>query len=258
MSTRTLAGMAVETDGAGEPVIMVHGLGGTSNTFTPLMGVFADGCAAARPDLVGSGRSPLDGELTVGRFADDILALAVALGHESVHLVGHSMGTIVCQHIAARHPECVRSLALLGALMAPPEPARGALRQRAAEARAHGMADIADAVSQASTSPSTRRSLPVAVAAVRESLMRQCPNGYAATCEALADAVPADLSAIACPTLVVNGEEDAVVPAAAARALGDRIGAARLVMLPRCGHWPSFERADDVARELRHFYRGIG
>jgi 3-oxoadipate enol-lactonase len=255
MTSRSLAGMTVEVDGAGEPVVLVHGLGGTSNTFTPIMDVFARGCAAIRPDLVGSGRSPLEGELDIGRFAADLLALAVALGHGSAHWVGHSMGTVVCQHIAARHPECVRSLALIGALAGPSQAARDALRGRAAEARDHGMADIAEAVSCGTTSESTRRGLPVAVAAVRESLMRQCPKGYAATCEALAEATPADLGAIACPAIIINGEKDPVAPPAVARALADGIAGARLVLLPRCGHWPTFERADDVARELRHFYR---
>ena len=53
--------------------------------------------------------------------------------------------------------------------------------------------------------------------------MRQCPDGYARTCEALADAQPADVGAITCPTLLVTGDEDAVAPAQSVRQLGGRI-----------------------------------
>ncbi|MDJ0951083.1 MAG: alpha/beta fold hydrolase [Alphaproteobacteria bacterium] len=258
MTSETIAGMVVEVDGTGGTVIMVHGLGGTSNTFTPQMSVFDGRSRVVRPDLPGSGRSALDGDLSIPDLAGAILGLADALGADRVHLVGHSLGTIVCQHAAVRHPGAVASLVLLGALTAPPDAARAALRERAAKARAEGMAEIAEAVARAATSEATRRDLPVAFAAVRECLMRQPPKGYAATCEALAAADAADAGAIDCPTLLITGEDDVVAPPDVARGLGDRITGARLAILPRCGHWPSLERASEVNREMRSFYRALG
>lgn len=257
MSTRILAGMAVELEGDGAPVIMIHGLGGTSNSFTPQLAVYAGRHRIIRPDLVGSGRSPLEGALSIERFVSDVMRMADGLGAREAHLVGHSLGTIVCQHIAVRHPARVRSLALLGALTEPPDAARAALRQRAAKARAEGMAEVADAIVQAATAKATKADAPVAVAMVRESVMRQCPQGYAATCEALAQASAAEAGRIDCPTMLITGAEDAVAPPAMARGLADRIAGARLVLLPRCGHWPSVERAADVNRELRHFMMGL-
>lgn len=254
MTTQTIERLAVEVDGSGPAVVMVHGLGGTSNTFTPQMSVFGGRYRVIRPDLPGSGRSRLGGPIAIQRFVDDLVRLIRVLGAEPAHLVGHSLGTIVCQHLAQQQPQLVRSLCLLGAIVEPPPKAREGLRARAAKARADGMADIADQVIEGATSSATKADLPVALAAARESLMRQDPEGYAQTCEALAHATAADLAGVACPTLLIAGEDDAVAPQAMARAIADRVRGARIVVLPRCGHWLTFERAADVNREMKDFF----
>lgn len=255
MSTQFIERMAVEVEGRGDPVVMVHGLGGTSNTFTPQMSAFGDRYRVVRPDLPGSGRSPAGGSLAIQRFVDTLVRMVEVLGVERAHWVGHSLGTIVCQHLAVQQPRLMRSLVLLGPLAEPPEPARKGLRDRAAKARAEGMADIADAIVQAGTSADTRRNQPVAVAFVRESLMRQPAEGYAQTCEALASATAADVQRIDCPTLLVTGDEDAVAPPSVARALGERIEGARVEILGRCGHWTPIERVAEVNRLLSEFHR---
>ena len=111
------------------------------------------------------------------------------------------------------------------------------------------MQAIADALVQAATSAETKAQRPAAVAYVRESLMRQGPDGYARTCEALADAQAADVAAITCPTLLVTGDEDAVAPPQSVRQMGEQIaggrrrrGAARL-------------RPLDAGREARRMRR---
>ena len=114
--------LAVETQGDGDAVIMVHGLGGTSNTYWPQVATLAKTFTVIRPDLEGSGRSPVKGKLSIAGFVADILALMKARDIKSAHFVGHSMGTVVCQHIAAKNPTKVKSLVLLGPLAAPPTP----------------------------------------------------------------------------------------------------------------------------------------
>ena len=248
--------IAVEDDGEGDAVVCVHGLGGTSNTFTPLMPVLAR-FRVVRIDLPGSGRSHrVEGALSMASMADAALSVCARLNIERAHWVGHSMGTIVLQHLAAAEPKRVRSLALFGALPAPPDAARAALRARAAKARAEmvgGMQSIADALVLAATSADTRQRLPGAVAFVRESVMRQDPDAYARSCEALADAVPAAIERIDVPTLLVTGGDDAVAPPQVSRAMSERMPNARVVVLPRCGHWTPIERPEECARELRDF-----
>jgi 3-oxoadipate enol-lactonase len=256
MSTQTIERMAVEIDGQGDAVVFVHGLGGTSNVFTPQVLALAGRYRTVRPDLPGSGRSAASGPLSIGGFADAIARLARVLGIERAHFIGHSLGTIVCQHIAVNEPRLVRSLALFGPLLAPPDPARQAMRERAGRARAEGMGGIADAILQAAVSGDTKANNPVAVALVRELLLRQDAEGYARTCEALAGAAAADVKRIACQTLLVTGDEDTVASPSSARAMAEQIKGARVTVLNRCGHWSTLERATECSAALKEFLAG--
>lgn len=256
MSTTFIDRIAVEVDGEGDAVIALHGLGGTSNTWTPVMGALARR-RVIRPDLPGSGRSHrVDGPLSIASLADAVLKVAARLDVDRFHLVGHSMGTIVAMHLAVRETGRVRSLALFGPLLAPPDAAKVNIRARGQKARSEGvagMAAIADAVATAGTSTDTKQHRPLAFAAARESLMRQDPDGYARSCDALADATPAAVETLRIPVLLVTGDDDAVAPPQAVRAIHERIAGSRFVSLPRCGHWTPFERPDECARELADF-----
>jgi pimeloyl-ACP methyl ester carboxylesterase len=260
MALHLIDKMAVEDEGEGDAVVCVHGLGGTSNTWTALMPALA-GYRVVRLDLPGSGRShAVSGPLSIERLADAVLAACSRLNITRAHLLGHSMGTIVCQHLAAAHPKLVRSMALFGPLIAPPEPARAAMRTRAGKARGEGLAgmqEIAQTLMNAATSADSRQRSPAAAAFVRESLMRQDPEGYARNCEALADAKPAAVERIEAPTLLVSGDEDTVAPPQAVRAMAERLtgvkAGVRAVVLNRCGHWTPIERPDECMRELRGF-----
>ena len=113
MTSVRLPGMVVESEGEGPPVIMLHGLGGTSNSFQPLLSPLA-GFRIVRPDLPGAGRSPTPPQqITVALLVQVLADAAAHLGVNRAHVVGHSFGTLIAQHIAARHPERVASLTLL-------------------------------------------------------------------------------------------------------------------------------------------------
>jgi 3-oxoadipate enol-lactonase len=260
MATEFIERIAVEIDrptGGGDAVLMIHGLGGTSNTWTALQPAFRR-FQMLRFDLPGSGRSHrVEGELSIDRFVRAAERVLAAGGAERAHVVGHSLGTIVALHLAARAPRTVRSLALFGPLLAPPEPARAAIRARGAKARregAPGMQEIADALVQSATSAETKAKRFAAAAFVRETLMRQDAEGYARTCDALAAAEPADTARIACPSLLVTGEEDTVAPPQAVRALGEKLADARVEVLRGCGHWAPVEKPEECIELLRRFY----
>jgi pimeloyl-ACP methyl ester carboxylesterase len=257
MPTRFVDRMAVEIDGEGDAVLMIHGLGGTSNVWTPVMPAFAR-CLTLRPDLPGSGRSDrVEGPLSIERFVQALRRVAAAVGVERAHVVAHSLGTIVAFHLAAAEPRFVRSLALFGPLLAPADAIRPGIRTRGEKARsegATGMQEIANTLVQAATASETRTKRPLAVALVREFLMRQPPDGYARTCDALADAQPADTAKIACPTLLVTGDEDAIAPAGSVRQIAERLPGCRLEILRGCGHWTTIEKAEECSDLLRRFY----
>jgi pimeloyl-ACP methyl ester carboxylesterase len=256
LGTQIIERMAVEVEGTGDALVLLHGLGGTSNVWSPQMPVVAQRFRVIRFDLPGSGRSPASGPLTIQTLADTVLRALRVLGVQSAHFAGHSMGTIVCQHIAERDAALVKSLALMGPVHALADAGRQAMRERAARVRAEGMPDVAEAILKAATSGDTKSNNPVGLAFIRELLMRQDPEGYARNCEALAAAPPADLERIRCRTLLVTGDEDAIAPPSAMRAMAERLPDARSVVLGRCGHWTTIERAGEVNQALREFYFG--
>jgi 3-oxoadipate enol-lactonase len=259
MTLHVIDRIVVEDEGEGDAIVCVHGLGGTSNTWTPLMPALGRH-RVVRVDLPGSGRSQAaEGPLSMARFVEALVSVCARLGITRAHWLGHSMGTIVCQHLAATQPKLVRSLALFGPLAQPTDAARVGVRARAAKARSEGacaMQEITQSLVQAALSADTRQRLPLAVAFVRESLMRQDAEAYARNCDALADAQAAAVQQCALPLLLVTGDEDGVAPPQAVRALAERFHSARstrVVVLPRCGHWTPIERPDECQRELRDF-----
>ena len=259
MTVHVFDRVVVEEEGEGDAVVCVHGLGGSTNSFTPLMPALARH-RVIRVDMPGSARSSrVEGLLTVERFVETLLSVCTRLNVTRAHWIGHSLGTIVCQHVATSAPKLVRSIALFGPLIAPPEAARVALRARAGKARSEGTAgmhEIALGLLNAALSADTRQRSPLAVAFVRESLMRQDSDGYARTCDALAEASPAAVERIEAPVLLVTGDEDGVAPPQQVRAFAEKLHAARstrVVVLPRCGHWTPIERPEECARELRDF-----
>lgn len=249
--------LAVEQNGEGDTIMMIHGLGGSCNAWMPQREVLSNHYHVVCHDFEGSGRSPYQGELSIEGFVQDALSLMDELKIDSVHLVGHSMGTIVCQHLAANHAERVKSMVLMGPLTEPPAGARNALKDRAKLAREQGMAPIADALVEASISQESRKSRPIVCAFVREILMGQDAEGYARTCEALAAANSAKLEAISCPTLLLTGDEDKVGSPADTVKMARQIAGSSLKIFSNTGHWTAIERPQEVNNALLNFYFSV-
>ena len=119
MTGVAIGAVQIEVDGQGPPIVLVHGLGGTSNTFQPMLEHFA-GYRCLRPDLPGSGRSARPYEtLTLSRMISSVIEVITSVAGAPAHVVGHSLGTLVAQHVAVEAPEWVRSLTLFGPIIEP-------------------------------------------------------------------------------------------------------------------------------------------
>ncbi|CAB3731184.1 Lipase 3 precursor [Achromobacter denitrificans] len=259
MSTSDINGLAVEIDGQGPALLCIHGLGGSSNTWTPVMGAF-EGMRVIRPDLPGSARSPLAREaLSIEAYVDALAGVLAELEVDTLHIAAHSLGTIVAQHFAVAHPARVKSLALFGPLAAPPDAGRAGIRARAELARGGdaAMQEIADAIVKGATSAQTKSDQPAVLALVRESVMRQPPEGYAQSCEALAGAQPAAVERLDVPALLVTGDQDGVAPPANVEALAARIAGSRRIVVADCGHWTTYEKPQACIEALREFYPAL-
>lgn len=251
MTDRHFGSMVMEDQGEGPVVVMIHGLGGSSNSFECQVGAL-EGYRVLRPDLPGAGRSaPRPGLNGLQGMAGAVREHLVALDVEQAHFAGHSMGALICQYLAVDHPDIVQSMTLFGAILEPSVQAKQMLKERAATARAEGMAGIAQQISTGSVGAPARGRNPVTQAFVRETVSRQDPNGYAAHCEALGNARAADHARITCPTLLIAGELDPVAPVAMAKALDQNIPNTTLEVLTGISHWMMIEdpdRTNDLMR----------
>lgn len=175
-----------------EPVVYVHGLGGNTEYYQPLINAagLKESHKAYLFDLEGHGLSPTkaSSQITIDTYADD---LANIFSHDQFDIksgvvVAHSMGCLVAMTFAMQHPSLVKKLILIGpppSLL--PATAAEAQSKRATVVRAGGMRACADAVATAGTSTKTKSERPIALSAVGGSLLSQDPEGYAKGCMAL-------------------------------------------------------------------------
>jgi 3-oxoadipate enol-lactonase len=173
-------------------------------------------------------------------------------------IIGHSMGTLVVQGFAARFPEKTRALVLAGALTDLPEAAKEVYRQRAALVEREGMISVADLILDGALTPGTRAgNLPLAGLA-RDMLLSNNPASYAGHCRALvAGSARADQPHIACPTLLLVGDQDTVAPLAVQRQTTTAIAGSRLAIVPRTAHLTMLEMPEPFNAYLLEFLAGL-
>ncbi len=253
MSVQRIEQMSVTITGDGPDIVMLHGLGGSAHVFQPLVSALEGEFRIIRPELPGSARSRSPLTLSFDSLSSKIESMMQILSVKSAHLMGHSLGTLLCQKIAARSPDQIASLSLFGALVEPPETARQALKQRAAQVRSEGMESVVDAVVTATTSRHTQANQPLVIALVRQLLDAQHDEGYALTCEALAAAKKVEPGLIRCPVLMMGGQEDAVTPPSMMTLLQDQLKDSESHVLDDCGHWTTLEAPTQCAKTAHQF-----
>ncbi|MEZ5102131.1 MAG: alpha/beta fold hydrolase [Thermoleophilia bacterium] len=252
------ARLHVEELGAGPPLVLVHGLGGTGRgAFGKVLDELAASFHVVLPDLRGSGRSETtSGPYTIEQLADDLDGLLVALDLGPVALAGHSMGGSIVLLEAARRPERVASLIAIGAPVELPEAGRDGMRARAETVESEGMAAVATTVATNGLAPSFREARPAELAAFVSLLEAADPVGYAAQCRALATmAITGELARIEAPTLFLCGERDAVSPPALNRDNAALVAGSRVVELPDTAHIIPWERPSETAAAIAEHAR---
>jgi 3-oxoadipate enol-lactonase len=217
----------------GVPVVMSHALGMRLEMWDGLAAALSPRHPVLRYDHRGQGGSAaVRAAYTVDALVDDAARVITEWGRGPVLFIGLSMGGLVGQGLAIRHPQLLRGLLLANTAAVYPEPGRASLAQRAAAVRAGGMAAVADAVLERFLCADTRTRQPALAAAVRDQLLRADAEGYAQACLAIQ---PADwlaqLGGIRCPVQVVAGAQDAGSTVAMARAIADTIPGAVLSVL---------------------------
>ena len=187
---------------------------------------------------------------SMGEIADQILAEAP----ETFALAGTSMGGYVAFEIVRRAPQRVTKLALISTSARPDTPERSAVRrQQVAAARQNFRAGIA-AFLPALVHPARREDQPI-IQSFHDMADEVGIEGFARQIEAIvgrADSRPT-LAAIQCPTLVIIGADDVLIPPEHGHEIADGVAGAQLQMIPHCGHMCPMEMPETVTRLLAAF-----
>lgn len=239
--------------GEGPPVVFVHGLGGSANVWHGVMQAMKQHHHCVALDLRGHGRSQGRGQFTIEGWAKDVQRLIATLELPAVTLVGHSMGTLVVQHLAETQPDLVDHLVLVGGISYFSPATADAYRQRADAVEAEGLEPLIDAWLAGAVSPQSHASAPGMVGLLRELVLRNDPQHYAKSCRALADAPRIRRDEIGQPTLIVTGAHDRSTPLAMAQELKSSIPVSRIRVLPGVGHWVPVEDPDGLAAAILEF-----
>ena len=244
----------------GPPIIFIHGLGGSSSYFSPLVAKLWSTHALYLSDFEGHGLSPTNAlsEITIASLASDIRDIYhnARADRKPASVIAHSMGCLVAMKLALENPELVSSLILMGPPPSPlPEAGSAGSLARAELVRSKGMVAVADAVVNAGLSSKTKENNPLAVAATRMSLLGQDPEGYAKGCTALAKSVNErlDTASLTCPTLILTGDHDAISQPDLCFSYGKSIKNSEVRVLEAVGHWHLFEDVKGVVDAV-HIY----
>jgi 3-oxoadipate enol-lactonase len=245
---------------SGAPVVMSHALGLDLHLWDELAAELAPVRPVLRYDHRGHGGSGVPaGPYTIDELVDDAARLIREWGRGPVVWVGLSMGGIVGQGLAIRHPDLVKALVLANTGAQYPEAARAVFAQRVNLARSGGMPALVDSVLERYFSAAFRAARPEVLAAYRATVLRCDPEGYAACCEAIANTDWLErLRSVSCPTLIIAGGQDVGAPVSMAQAMAERIAGSQLVVLDDVAHLSVVERPALFAQHLRAFLARVG
>jgi pimeloyl-ACP methyl ester carboxylesterase len=253
--------------GERRPIVFVHGLSGQWQNWIENIPRFAEQRRVVAMDLPGFGRSPMPSEtITIEYYGRVVAELCEQLGVAPAVFVGNSMGGYVSSEVAIAAPHVVERLVLVSAA--------GISQREQPRDRILRVAKILGAATRASAGQRRRHAARPALrhwmlnAIVRhptrmppdtafEGLLKGAdkPGFYDALVTCLDYDILDRLGEIGCPTLVVWGRNDMIIPVRDAEAFVERIAGSRKVVMEDTGHVPMIERPvtfNDLVEEFVH------
>jgi pimeloyl-ACP methyl ester carboxylesterase len=257
-----------------EPVVCLHGLGSNKASFFETVSALTPDHTVHAIDLPGFGGSskPARGAYDAPYFARAVLGYMDAVGLQSAHLVGNSMGGRIALELALADPDRAITVSLLAPALAfrkrrelvplvklvRPELAAIPHPMRTASVRAYfwGLFARPERLDPAAADVAIEefcrtyrsRSARIAFFAALRNIYLDAPHGGSGLWTRLTTLLP--------PALFVWGDSDRLVPAGFSRHVARAVPSARQVILPECGHVPQVELADRTNALIRRHIAG--
>lgn len=250
--------IAVDFAGAGELVILMHGIGGNKDNWTDQLRALSERYLAVAWDTRGWGDSDdYEGPLTMADIAADLVRVIEHFGASRADLVGLSMGGMIAQDFWFRHPERVRSLVLcdtspgLRGDRSDVEIEEFLALRRKPLLEGKTPADIAPNVAR---TLSGRAATELSTSRLVSSLSKLHTGSYLKALETITrHALPADVSTIHAPCLLIVGEDDRLTPPSIHERMHAAIAGSQLTVLPKAGHLSNVEAPETFNAALLAF-----
>ena len=241
--------------GQGPALYMVHGIGSRKTTWDALTEHIKDRFTCIAYDLRGHGASPIPATpYTLDQLVEDLEALRAKLGHEKIHIIGHSLGGMIGPAYARAYPQHTLSLSLLSTAAGRSDDDRAKLYAVIGTMKEKGVAPVLGTLLNRWFTDDFIAARPDAIEA-RTKLVNETPEQvflsvfwiYAKT-----EMAPW-LSEITCPCLVLTGELDGGCNPRLNQFIASELADAELIILENLKHAILVEDTDRVAIHVRDF-----
>ncbi len=242
----------------GKPwLVLSHSLACSTGMWEGQIAAFKDRYRVLVYDTRGHGQSAAPkGPYTLEGLADDLAALLKELRVAKPHFVGLSMGGMIGQTFALKHPGVLASLTLADTTSRYPAEAAATWQDRIRVAETKGMEPLVQATLERwFTEPFRKRQIPT-VEKIATSIRTTPVPGYVGCCHAIPKIdVTARLQELKLPALVICGEQDPATPPAMAREIQQHLPGAQLALIPQAAHLANIEQPEAFNRALGGFLR---
>jgi len=246
-------------EGSGPPLYMIHGIGSRKTTWDGLVATLKQEFTCVSYDLRGHGDSPVPAlPYSLNELVEDVEALRKKLGHEQIHVIGHSLGGMIGPGYAHRYPAHCRSVGLLSTAAGRTEEDHAKLAAVITAMRVKGVEPVLKTLIERWYTNAFIESRPDAIAHRIQQVVDTPEDVFLEVFRIYAETEMAPwLNQIACPCLVLTGELDGGCNPRMNQFIADTLPNATLVILDNIKHSILVERPERVAPHVLRFLQGV-